>query len=221
MISEHMAASAPTPAGFNLYDLLTRVTPGLFFLTIVAVTCIQWDFLISATDSSFFTVIALFAGFLAGEIIDSVRMWLFAAPKPFRVLLYREQESEEQESKEKESEKRKFGDWWSDLRVRVHNHHFLVGQMTYQFSSAGDEFWPRFKRYLKTNDDLKDSNEIYLRLAADLDPKITALTRRYQTTTVFIQNMRVATPFAIICALLSLTVETGVSDSVKLLFWLF
>lgn len=43
-----------------------------------------------------------------------------------------------------------------------------------------------FKRHFEIDDDLKDSNDIYLRLAADLDPELTALTRRFQTTTMFV-----------------------------------
>ena len=198
-----MAASAPSPAGFNLYDLLTRVTPGLFVLTIMSLTMVEWDFLVSATESSFFAVIALFAGFLTGEIIDSIRMQLFAAPKPFRRLLYNERET---------------GERWADLRDRVFDHHFLFGHPAHQFLSTQDEFWPVFKRHFDVDDDLKDSNEIYLRLAADLDPELTALTRRYQTTTMFVQNMRVATPLAIVATLFSFTAETGASDEARVFF---
>ena len=201
---QYMSASAaPSLAGFNLYDLLTRVTPGLFILAIMAVTMMEWDFLVSATDSSFFGIIAIFAGFLTGEIIDSVRMSLFAAPKPFRRLLY---------------EERKTGDRGTDLRDRVRNHRFLVRQPVRRFLSVQDEFWPMFKRQFEVDDDLKDSNEIYLRLAADLDPELTALTRRYQTTTMFVQNMRLATPFAIVVTVYSFTVETGASDDLRGLF---
>jgi hypothetical protein len=191
-----MAASAPTPAGFNIYDLLTRVTPGLFVLTIVAITAFEWSFLVSSTDSSFFTVIALFVGFLTGEIIDSFRMWMFAAPKPFRILLYNEQKNDE---------------LWTDLLDRVRNHHFAIIDPAYQSFSKEGEFWPMFQRNFNIEEDLKDGNEIYLRLAVDLDADLTALTRRYQTTTMFVQNMRLATLFAIFSTVFSFTIETGAS----------
>jgi len=188
------ASSAPSPVGFNLYDLLTRVTPGLFLLTVMTTTISGPMFLLEISDSSFFAVLAVFAGFLTGEIIDSVRMTLFAAPKPFRCLIY---------------EERKSGDRWTDIRSRIDYLFLFKGTASTHFLTS-NSIWPKLKRYLRVDDELQDSNEIYLRLVFDIDSELTVMTRRYQTTTQFIQNMRVAVPIALFFIAYSFFADTDV-----------
>jgi len=182
------ASSGPSPTGFNLYDLLTRVTPGLFLLTVMITTYVDTEVLLNISYSNLFAGLALFAGFLTGEIIDSFRMQWFAAPKPFRRLLY---------------EERKSSDWWTNINNRITDHHFLFTGILSTSLVNRDPVWPVFIQHLRVDENLKGSNKIYLLLTVEIDSQLTTMTRRYQTTTIFVQNMRVAIPVAVLWVLVS------------------
>lgn len=176
-----MSVQAPTPTGFNLYDLLARITPGVFILIIVIATTLDTAVLLSYTDSSAFSAFVLFAGFLIGELVDSFRMSHFAAPKTFRYLIY-EERGEDSKSLTK------FG--------RIRN---WISSPNYSIDlEARESFWNDFRQQFDTGDGFGDANEIYLQLHTYLAPQLTSHAQRYQTMTIFVQNLRIGAAFSVI-----------------------
>ena len=95
------------------------------------------------------------------------------------------------------------------------HHHFLFKGVLNIYLLTRDLRWPTLKQYFRVDDELQDSNEIYLRLAIELDSELTAMTQRYQTTTQFVQNMRVAMPIALLSIAYSVFADTDVIPEVR------
>ncbi|SDK70431.1 hypothetical protein [Natronorubrum texcoconense] len=102
--------SERTPVGFSVYQLLTRVIPGLIFVSVtsyilaigqVADRDDGFYWLTSATDEIFSTAIELHlwvpivvGSILAGEIINLTRKTVIPVPSEFRRYMFRSENSE-------------------------------------------------------------------------------------------------------------------------------
>jgi len=75
--------------GFSLRDTLTRLIPGLLFLTPVLIVALV---LMSNTipESTIFLVLLGLSAYLVGEFIDQLRTGLFRVPMGFRYFVYKE-----------------------------------------------------------------------------------------------------------------------------------
>ena len=75
--------------GFSLRDTLTRLIPGLLFLTPVLIVALV---LMSNTipESTVFLLLLGLSAYLVGEFIDQLRTGLFRVPMGFRYFVYKE-----------------------------------------------------------------------------------------------------------------------------------
>lgn len=184
------AAQRPTPIGFSLYDLLTRIVPGSLLLVFFIIASLPFINPQSITvfmniDTSLVSIIFLASGFVFGELIDNLRMETFAAPYMFRQLFY-----ERNNSKPPLYDRRKK---WSRSPPT------LIGISDKTVESV-------FAKSNETFGDFNDPNEMYLHIYIHVSPQLSPLTDQYQTTTIFLQNIRIVTWLSSIVILLSVII---------------
>lgn len=88
LFEQDMAQGGPF-LGFSLRDTLTRLIPGLIFLSPLVIATAAFIPTLFPNGSIFFILLAL-AAYLIGEFIDQLRSGLFRVPMSFRYFIYRE-----------------------------------------------------------------------------------------------------------------------------------
>lgn len=80
---------------FTIYDLLTRITPGLVFLIPLAAIVTQLDFGFLGNHPTYSGLAIILLSLIFGEIINGLRLSLLDVPNQFRRVLYSDTGNEE------------------------------------------------------------------------------------------------------------------------------
>lgn len=172
--------------GFSLRDTLTRLVPGLVFLTplIVGFSVFTPDILPS--ESVLFILLGL-SGYVIGEFIDQLRSGLFRVPFSFRYFVYRETDQIE-----------KMPGWY----IKLIEWQQRLPNGLYFYEDRSDEARLTNNMDLNFREDIESElgvdflqnrpREIYDLLLIYMEDSQTHRLRRFQSVSMFSSNIRIA-----------------------------
>lgn len=180
-----------SPFGYNFYDFLTRIVPGLTIILPFYV-----GYLSAGTNVNVNSRVTLiFLGLIAlvfGELIDLFRSTIFRVPSPFKEIIYYHTHDEDILSKWDKA------DLWLERRLpEFIRSKFLtneIGRKTI-FEAANDDFRNEYENHFNLDFNSNSTPTLYSTFLNYMDTKMTSRTRRYYTLRAFSQNLMAATIF--------------------------
>lgn len=185
-------STTQTPVGFNLEAFLTRVVPGLVFISPILLDA--WiDSPIDINNSSISLLIIALVAMVFGELIEQMRAGLFRVPIPFSYHIYNHTEDDSHlpirheyliKINKRLPDRFKIGDF-PDKEYRLEN------RLQFNFQEEIEE-----ELDLDPNSALP--RDFYDGLLLYIGDEFSTQTKKHQQTYIFGQNLKLATAFSLI-----------------------
>lgn len=182
---------------FTIYDLLTRVIPGMVFLTPQVAIFTQFKFGFMSDNPTYWGLVVIIGSLLIGELINGLRLSMLDVPNQFRRVLYSVTENEDYLRRGNRMMIR-IGKWFSQS-IREIDYGFATHSLfDYHEQTIVDIVNQRFE----PSDDIKNAYDIYEIIISDLSGNESRRTRRLRSVYIFQKNTRLALMSSAILALL-------------------
>ena len=185
-----------SPLGYSIFDIMTRIVPGLTVVIPLAIAYALGDFRIEIGFQPTIVVLIL-GGLLIGEIIDLLRSGLFPIPSPFTQVLYHHTEDKTILSRWDRA------DLWVSNRLPGRlKPQFLVtetGRRTV-FDGSDFDFQDVFENQFELEFESSTPYLLYSAFRSHMDARMSSQTRRYYVLRIFAQNLMFASILSTIVA---------------------
>lgn len=203
-----------TPAGYSVFDFLTRIIPGLIVILPLFVGLLLFGPSI-ILDVQISILLLSVLGLIIGEFIDFLRSSLFRVPSPFKQVLYHHTRDEEVLSWLDKV------DLWIQRKLPTSlQSKFLTSQTGREtiFNLSNSSFKDEFEDQFNLSLDSTSPHTLYSTFLNHMDSRMASRTRRYYTLRIFSQNLMAATLGAGFVSLVVASLNLGDPKILAILF---
>lgn len=195
-------------ASFTIYDLLTRIIPGLVFLISQAAIATQFEFRIMADNPTYSALVIILVSLVLGEVMNGIRLSFLDVPNQFRRILYSSTGDEEYLAW-MDRKTIRIAKWISENVYEIDSSFSTNSLFDYRRGTLIEVVNQRFEPSKR----IVGSYDLYELIISDLSGNESRRTRRLRSVYIFQQNTRLSLLISAgLAFLISLTGVAGLTN---------